>query len=84
MKFTYLEFSCDVDVFEKEDGILLRFYDSSSEQSEDEIVDMVIVNSGFGFLCLKVKGESGLISGYIPYHVDFVECIDYLEYSGEC
>ena len=65
MRFSYKQFSCDVDVFKNEDGTLLRFYDSNKEQSEDEIIDLVIVDSGYGFLCLKVKGEAGLISGYL-------------------
>ena len=113
MKFSYKQFTCDVDVFKNEDGILLRFYDSSKEQSEEEIANLVIVDSGYGFLCLKIKGEDGLISGYlnrnifasdemvyavieflenlfpkytggyIPYHIDRVQFVDYIEYNGE-
>lgn len=65
MKFTYKDFSCDVDIFYSGDDILLRFYDSSKEQTEKQIHDLVIVDSGYGFLCLKVKGGFGLLSGYL-------------------
>ena len=65
MKFHFKQFICDVDVFQNEDGILLRFYDGTKEQIVEEIVNLVIVDSGYGFLCLKVKGEDGLISGYL-------------------
>lgn len=65
MKFTYKDFSCDADIFYSGDDILLRFYDSSKEQTEKQIHDLVIVDSGYGFLCLKVKGDSGLLSGYL-------------------
>ena len=113
MKFKYKEFSCDVDVFQNDKDVILRFYDKSKEQEEDEIVDLVIVDSGYGFLCLKYKGDSGLLSGYldktiftctemveeavkiledisgdfknsyVPYHIDYVEKVDYTEYNGE-
>ncbi|MGG4146879.1 hypothetical protein ABEW34_27585 [Paenibacillus algorifonticola] len=69
MKFIFENFSCDVDVFYKEDDILLRFYDSSREQEEEEIINLVIVDPGFGYLCLKVKGEAALLSGYLDESV---------------
>jgi len=65
MKFSYNQFSCDVDVFFNVDDIVMRFYDASKEQDEDQIVNLVIVDSGFGFLCLKVKGTCGLLSGFL-------------------
>lgn len=69
MKFQYGQFSCDVDLFRNGDDIQIRFYDSAKEQSEDEIRDLVIIDPGYGFLCLKVKGDSGLMSGYLDESV---------------
>jgi len=63
MKFEYENFSCDVDVFYKENDVLVRFYDSAKEQSEDEIIDLVIVEPGYGYLLLK--GDSALLSGFL-------------------
>lgn len=65
MKFTFESFSCDVDVFLKDQDIIIRFYDRSREQEEEEIINLVIVDPGFGYLCLKVKGEDALLSGYL-------------------
>ena len=65
MKFTYNQFSCDIDVFKDKRNIVMRFYDRSKEQNEEEIHDLVIVDSGHGFLCLKIKGDCGLLSGFL-------------------
>ena len=65
MKFTYEAFSCDVDIFRNHDDVVIRFYDATKEQTEEQIVNLVIVASGFGFLCFKRKGESGLVSGFL-------------------
>ncbi|WP_297429866.1 hypothetical protein [Clostridium sp.] len=65
MKFEYKNFSCDVEIFKKDLDILVRFYDKSNEQNEDEIVNLVIVDPGYGYLLLKFKGNSGLLSGYL-------------------
>ena len=113
MEFVYKQFRCDVDVFRKDDDIVLRFYDKTKEQDESKIHNLVIVDPGYGFICLKVKGDCGLISGfleenvfisddmiesavefikdlapkvkggYIPYHVELVKMMDYVEYNGE-
>lgn len=70
-------------------------------------------DSGYGFLCLKYKGDSALLSGYLcksvfstdemidaaiellenispesksvymPYHIEYVEVMGYMEYNGE-
>ena len=56
-------------MFRKGDDIIIRFFDSAKEQNEDEIADLVIVDPGYGFLCLKVKGDSGLMSGYLDQGV---------------
>lgn len=65
MQFSYNNFTCDIDVFYHEDDVMVRFYDRAKEQSEEEITDLVLVDSGYGFLCLKYKGDGGLLSGYL-------------------
>lgn len=65
MKFKYGNFSCDVDIFYRDNDIMVRFYDSSKEQDENEIVNLVIADSGYGYLLLKIKGDSGLLSGFL-------------------
>lgn len=65
MKFEYKSFSCDVDIYHKNNDIVVRFYDSSKEQEEHQIVNLVIVDPGYGYLLLKFKGDSGLLSGYL-------------------
>jgi hypothetical protein len=69
MKFIYNNFSCDVDVFENKKDVIIRFYDKSKEQNEEDICDLVIVHSGYGFLCLKIKGDNGLLSGYLDKNI---------------
>ncbi|MCL1993457.1 MAG: hypothetical protein FWG66_10990 [Spirochaetes bacterium] len=65
MKFNFGRFSCDVEVFENGKDTVLRFFDKSKEQNEAEITNLVIVDSGYGFLCLRVKGRYGLLSGFL-------------------
>lgn len=84
MKFIFEGFSCDVEIFYKGQDILLRFYDSAKEQKEDEIINLVIVDPGFGYLYLKSKGESALLSGFLDESIfvsdEIVEAaINYLE-----
>ncbi len=69
MKFEYKNFSCDVDIFYKEDDLLIRFYESSTEQEEDEIINLVIVDPGFGYLYIKFKGDAALIGGFLDEEV---------------
>lgn len=33
MKFEYQSFSCDVDIFYRDNDIMVRFYESSQEQN---------------------------------------------------
>ncbi|MBA9088832.1 hypothetical protein FHR92_005377 [Fontibacillus solani] len=40
MKFHYKGFTCDVDIFYKDQDIVVRFYDGSSEPKEEEIVNL--------------------------------------------
>lgn len=65
MRFEHGSFSCDVEIFYKESDVLVRFYDSSNEQKEDEIVNLVVVDSGYGYIMLKIKGDAGLLSGFL-------------------
>lgn len=48
MKFIFGSFSCDVDVYYKDQDILLRFYDSSREQNDEDINNLVIVDPDSG------------------------------------
>lgn len=73
MQFNYNNFTCDIDVFYHEADVMIRFYDRAKEQSEEEIIDLVLVDSGYGFLCLKYKGDGGLLSGYLDKKFFFSE-----------
>ncbi|MFM9329313.1 hypothetical protein [Paenibacillus mesotrionivorans] len=73
MKFIHDNFSCDVDVFCKEQEYMFRFYDGFKEQTEKEIINLVIVDPGYGYLFLKIKGDSALLGGYLDetvFHSD--------------
>jgi len=50
MKFSYKNFSCDIEIYYKENDILIKFYDSSKEQEAADIVNLVIVDPGYGYL----------------------------------
>jgi len=67
--FEHEHFTCDVDIFKRNDDILVRFYDASKEQTEEEIVNLVIVEPGHGYICLKFKGDDGLLSGFLDKNV---------------
>jgi hypothetical protein len=69
MKFQYENFSCDVDIFTSGDDLMVRFYDSSIEQNEEQICNLVIVDPGYGVICLKFKGAGGLLSGFLDESV---------------
>lgn len=84
MKFKYENFSCDIDTFYKDNDIMIRFYDSSKEHEEDQIVNLVLVDPGYGYLLLKIKGDSGLLSGFLDEKIfstdEIVEAaIEFLE-----
>lgn len=65
MKFVHDTFSCDVDIFQNDKDLVVRFYDKLKEQDEEEIVNLVLVDPGYGYLSLKFKGENGLLSGFL-------------------
>ncbi|GIO31787.1 MULTISPECIES: hypothetical protein [Paenibacillus] len=70
MKFIYESFACDVDTFFYNQDILVRFYDGSKEQEESEIINLVFVDPGYGYLLVKNKGEnSALLSGFLDEDV---------------
>lgn len=64
MEFSYKSFSCDAEIYYKDKDIVVRFFDSSKEQEED-MFNLVIVDPGYGYLCLKHKGDSALLSGFL-------------------
>ncbi|KAF6563759.1 hypothetical protein G9G63_13600 [Paenibacillus sp. EKM202P] len=64
MKFSYKNFSCDTEIYYKDKDIIVRFFDSSKEQEEDDIID-----PGYGYLCLKYKGDAALLSGFLDEDV---------------
>ena len=68
-KFQHESFACDVDVFYRGDDLVVRFYHKYKEQGANDIRDMVVVDPGFGFICLKVVGDEGLLSGYLDQNV---------------
>lgn len=69
MKFEYENFSWDVDIFRNRDDLIVRFYEKSREQSEEQIVYLVIVEPGHGYICLKFKGDGGLLSGFLDKNI---------------
>ena len=77
MKFSYKNFSCDIEIYYKENDIIIRFYDSSKEQEEADIVNLVIVDPGYGYLCLKYKGDTALLSGFL--NEDVFSTDDYID-----
>ncbi|TYP67369.1 hypothetical protein [Paenibacillus methanolicus] len=66
MKFIYNSVSCDAEHYFKDQDIVVRFYDEKREQHENHIVNLVLVDPGYGYLCLKYKGkDSALLSGVL-------------------
>ncbi len=64
MKFSHNKLSCDTEIYYKDKDIIVRFFDSSKEQEEDDIID-----PGYGYLCLKYKGDAALLSGFLDEDV---------------
>lgn len=69
MKFNHGDFTCDVDIFNKDNDLTVRFYNAESEQNESQIVNYVYVNQGYGFITLKFKGVDGLLSGFLHENI---------------
>ena len=86
MKFTTKEFSCDIEKYQLDaQSFIIKFFDKTKEHSEEQICDFVLVDPGFGYICLKYKGENALMSGFLDENVfsdemiyaaiDFVESL---------
>jgi hypothetical protein len=69
MKFQYEGFSCDVELYTNGNDLVVRFFNRSAEHDEEQIHDLVIVDPGFGVICLKFKGQDALLSGFLDESV---------------
>ncbi len=69
MEFKYEKFSCEADVFKDAENLVVRFYNKGNEQNEQQIRNLVIVDQGYGYLCLKFKGQDGLLSGFLDENI---------------
>ena len=86
MKFKANDFSCDVEKYKLDDkSFVVKFFDKGKEHSEEQICDYVLVEPGYGYICLKYKGKDALLSGFlnedtftdemIQIAIDFVESL---------
>jgi hypothetical protein len=69
MRFQHESFCCDVELYTNGDNMVVRFFDRSAEHDEEQIHDLVIVDPGFGVICLKFKGGGALLSGFLDESV---------------
>lgn len=65
MKFKHDDFCCDVELYTSGNDLVARFFNGSAEHDEGQIRDLVIVDPGFGVICLKFKGQDALLSGFL-------------------
>lgn len=65
MIFKYQEHKCDVEIYSNEEGIIVKFFNKEKEPKDNQIVDYVYVESGYGYINLKRKGEEGVLSGFL-------------------
>lgn len=66
MKFIYQDFSCDTEKYDlNEKSFIIKFFDQQKEHAAHQIVNYVLVDPGFGYICLKFKGEEALLSGFL-------------------
>lgn len=74
---------CAVEVYSNDDGIVVKFLNSSIEPKANEIINYVFVDAGYGYISLKRKNEDAILSGLlkkeffshsmmIEYAIDFV------------
>ena len=87
MIFKHQKFSCNTEKYELDaDSFIVKFFNQEKEHEESEIKDYVLVDPGFGYICLKYKGEDALLSGFldetifnteeiIDMAIDFVESL---------
>lgn len=69
MEFIYLDFVCEVDIYKNNEDIVVRFYDKANEPQSADIKDLVIVDAGYGYLCLKFKENDGILSGMLDENI---------------
>lgn len=77
MKFIYENFVCEADVFSDGTNLVVRFYDKEKEHSEEQINNLVIVDPGYGYICLKFKGADCLLSGFLDETIFLTEDMVY-------
>ena len=75
MKFHYNDFSCDVSVYWDNADLVVKFYDQAKEHREEQIVNLVIVDPGYGYISLKFIGQEALLSGYLEENIFSTDAI---------
>jgi hypothetical protein len=65
VEFRHGAFSCAVEIFRRGDDIVVRFFDAARDHAAEQIMNYVVCDPGLGFLCLRFKGENGLLSGFL-------------------
>lgn len=69
MQFSCNNFLCDIEVYVKDNDYVFRLYDGKKEPKGHEMHNLVIVDSGYGFICVKVVDiDTWVISGYLNSH----------------
>ena len=58
-------FSCDASILREGDTWLVRLYRREEEQYRTPIRDLVIVNSGLGYLHLRPVGGGAVLGGFL-------------------
>jgi len=61
----YKSKECEIEIFSNEEGIVVKFFNNEIEPKESEIIDYVFVDTGYGYLSLKRKGEDAIVSGLL-------------------
>ncbi len=70
MKFIYKDFACDAEKYDlDEKSFIIKFFNREREHKAHEIIDYVFVDPGFGYICLKFKGEDALLSGFLDERI---------------
>ncbi len=61
----YKSKECEIEIYSNEEGIVVKFFNKETEPKEDKIIDYVYVDTGYGYLSLKRKGEDAILSGLL-------------------
>lgn len=88
-KFIYNGWSCDAEFFYGDNGCVIRFLDSSEEKYGNQLSDLVIAHTGYGFLHIKYVGEDAVLSGMLDgsrFSKDMIQSVtDFAEENiSEC